>query len=57
MSIRVALSKDDRQTILECLQYWIDNVAQEETNEEDFLRAVKLRDEFLNMCPWIKSDI
>jgi hypothetical protein len=53
MSTEVNLSKDDRQTILECLNYWIENIAQEDTNQEDFLRAVKLREKFKKLCPWI----
>jgi hypothetical protein len=53
MSTDVNLSKDDRQTILECLIYWIENIPQDETNKEDFLHAVKLRKKFKKLCPWI----
>ena len=50
MSMNVSLSKDDRQRIYECLTYWINNIAQEDTNEEEYLHTFKLQKEFRQMC-------
>jgi len=55
MSRDVSLSKDDRQRIYECLTYCIDNIAQEDTNKEEYLHTLKLQKQFRQMCPWIEK--
>jgi hypothetical protein len=54
MSIDVNLSKDDRETILVALNYWIDNITQEETDRDQYLNALKLQKEFRKLTPWRK---
>ncbi len=53
MSTDVNLSKDDREVILMILNYWIENIPQEETDKDTYLTAIKLRTEFLKLCPWL----
>lgn len=55
MSQDVSLSKDARQLILMAITYWIDNIAQENTDKEDFLHMIRLQERFKQLCPWIDS--
>jgi hypothetical protein len=52
MSIDVNLSKDDREAILIALTFWVDNVAQEDTDRDTYLLMHKLQKEFRKLTPW-----
>lgn len=52
MSIDVNLSKDDREVILIALNFWIDNVRQEDTDKDTYLTMLKLQKEFRKLTPW-----
>jgi hypothetical protein len=52
MSTDVNLSKDDREMILIAIAFWLDEIAQEDTNKEDFLHMIRLKEKFLKLVPW-----
>ncbi len=54
MSTAVVLSKDDRQCIYHAVLYWLDNIAQEDTDQDEYLNMIRMRDKFKLLCPWIE---
>jgi hypothetical protein len=52
MSTDVNLSKDDREAILTALNYWVDNISQEETDSDTFFTMLKLQKLFRKLTPW-----
>lgn len=52
MSTDVNLSKDDRDALLDAIQYWLQNNTQEEPDDPVFDHMRRLEKRFMLLTPW-----